>query len=110
MHCTHASSVRLRGRTSVLGRNRLTPNSLVNDVVITATGTVASGSFVLSSLQLLNAVAQLPGDSDRRIDSADDDDAFVWSVATVLSLIPVFNFTVRSLSIAVQHGYHHDIV
>lgn len=81
-------------RVLVLRPHRLKALSFVNDVVVTGTAALASGSFVLSSLQLLNTIAQLPTETTKDIAAGDDDDAFVWSVATVLSLIPVFNFMV----------------
>lgn len=94
MHNILAPSRKSLGRVLVLRQHRLKTRSYVNDVVITGTAAVASGSFVLSSLQLLNAIAQLPPERAKSIDSGDDDDAFVWSVATVVSLIPVVNFMV----------------
>eukprot|EP00892_Ulva_mutabilis_P007210 jgi/Ulvmu1/4861/UM020_0147.1 len=92
------SPCRLASQTPFLGRGRVTRSSIANDLLITTTGVVASGSFVLSSLQLFNAVAQLPEQDSTSINLGDEDDTFVWSVATVLSLIPIFNFTAWAMA------------
>jgi len=97
MNCLLTLSPGIVSGKRCLRPNRLRPNSVLSDIFISSTTVVASGALLLSSLQLLNSVAQLPEQAESGINLGDDDESFVWSVATVLSIIPVFNFTVRPL-------------
>ena len=99
MICTLTPSFKHSVRSQALCRKERVQRSSLDDIVVTTTSVVASVSFALSSLQLLNTVARLPVNAEQSLDNEtdldNDEDAFVWSVATVVSLIPVFNFMVR---------------
>jgi hypothetical protein len=63
----------------------------VQDAAFATSAILACGGIALSSLNLLHKVAQLP---DGDMNETDTD--LVWTIASTVSFIPVFNWLVRN--------------
>jgi hypothetical protein len=75
----------------------------LRDTVLSICSVGALSGVALSSLYLLRDVdrfKQLPSETNvamvkQQPDEEEDDNSFIYAVSTVISLIPVLNFTVR---------------
>jgi hypothetical protein len=86
---------RLRGHKLREFKRSFVCKSLIEDTLVTGSGIAALAGAGLSIAYLLTGIYKAESTTGAEESSDEEEESFVWSVATVVSLIPYVNWMVR---------------